>query len=413
MNHVDSYSDALALVNTFPIHGKVRDVVGLTIEATGPAMRVGDFCTIQTRVNGEEIPAEVVGFRDDRVLLMSLGESRGIGPGDVVVPTHAPLEVKGSTALLGRVLNGLGVPIDGGPSIDSGDSLSIMASAPGAMSRVRITQPIATGIRAFDSSVTCGMGQRMGIMSGSGVGKSKLIGMIARNTNADVNVIALIGERGREVREFLEGDLGEEGLKRSVVVVATSDEPALMRLNGAYLATAIAEWFRDQGENVMLMMDSVTTVQKYRRYRELRDLRKHQENVEAQRYASAMRSVQMAEQERDTLDVRRVALIRKTRVDTGSMIDVQKQRSLQRYERHLARSIVEQDALIHEREVNAAELHGVMTESMKSRKMMETLADRSRERVADEVRTRERSEIDEIATIQSALRRSSAIGRKK
>jgi flagellum-specific ATP synthase len=255
---VDSYSAVLDGMNSMPIYGKVRDIVGLTIEATGPAMRVGDFCSVRSRVDNQEIPVEVVGFRDDRILLMSLGDSRGIGPGDILIPTHAPLAVKGSTALLGRVLNGLGAPIDGGPSIDSGDTLSIMAKAPGAMERTRIQEPITTGIRALDVAVTCGRGQRIGIMSGSGVGKSKLISMIARNTNADVNVIALIGERGREVKDFLEVDLVEEGLKRSVVVVATSDEPALMRLNGAYLATAISEWFRDQGANVLLMMDSAT-----------------------------------------------------------------------------------------------------------------------------------------------------------
>ena len=258
MLDASSYAATLDRINPTPVYGKVRDVVGLTIEATGPAMRVGDFCSIRSKVDGLEIPVEVVGFRGDRILLMSLGDSRGIGPGDVLVPTHAPLEVKGSTALLGRVLNGLGVPIDGGPKIETGDTLSIMAAAPGAMTRTRIDKPIVTGIRAFDTSVTCGMGQRIGILSGSGVGKSKLISMIARNTNADVNVIALIGERGREVKDFLEVDLGEEGLARSIVVVATSDEPALMRLNGAYLATAIAEWFRAQGTNVMLMMDSVT-----------------------------------------------------------------------------------------------------------------------------------------------------------
>ena len=233
-------------------------MVGLTIEATGPPMRVGDFCTIRSKVDGESVPVEVVGFRGERILLMTLGESRGIGPGDVLIPTHAPLKVRGSMNLLGRVLNGLGEPIDEGPCIDDGEPLSIMASAPGAMERQRIVEPLVTGIRSLDSCITCGKGQRLGIMAGSGVGKSKLISMIARNTNADVNVIALIGERGREVNDFLEMDLGEEGLKRSVVVVATSDEPALMRLNGAYLATAIAEWFRDQGLNVMLMMDSVT-----------------------------------------------------------------------------------------------------------------------------------------------------------
>ena len=258
MATLDSYLENLKSVEPLPVYGKVCDVVGLTIEATGPPMRVGDFCTIRSKVDGESVPVEVVGFWGERILLMTLGESRGIGPGDVLIPTHAPLKVRGSINLLGRVLNGLGEPIDEGPCIDDGEPLSIMASAPGAMERQRIVEPLVTGIRSLDSCITCGKGQRLGIMAGSGVGKSKLISMIARNTNADVNVIALIGERGREVNDFLEMDLGEEGLKRSVVVVATSDEPALMRLNGAYLATAIAEWFRDQGLNVMLMMDSVT-----------------------------------------------------------------------------------------------------------------------------------------------------------
>lgn len=257
-NALDSFKENLRTIDSLPINGKVCDVVGLTIEATGPPMRVGDFCTIQSKVDGESVPVEVVGFRGDRILLMTLGESRGIGPGDVLVPTHAPLTIKGSMKLLGRVLNGLGEPINEGPSIDEGDTLSIMASAPGAMERTRIQEPLITGIRSLDTCITCGKGQRLGIMAGSGVGKSKLMSMVARNTNADVNVIALIGERGREVNDFIEMDLGEEGLKRSVVVVATSDEPALMRLNGAYLATAVAEWFRDQGLNVMLMMDSVT-----------------------------------------------------------------------------------------------------------------------------------------------------------
>lgn len=255
---LDSYLSTLHKTEPLPVFGKVCDVVGLTIEATGPPMRVGDFCTIRSKVDKEEIPVEVVGFRGERILLMTLGESRGIGPGDVLIPTHAPLKVRGSMDLLGRVLNGLGVPIDEGPAINTGDTLSVMAAAPCAMKRRRITEPIETGIKSLDACITCGKGQRLGIMAGSGVGKSKLISMIARNTNADVNVIALIGERGREVKDFIEIDLGEEGLKRTVVIVATSDEPALMRLNGAYLATAIAEWFRDQGLDVMMMMDSVT-----------------------------------------------------------------------------------------------------------------------------------------------------------
>ena len=183
---------------------------------------------------------------------------RGIGPGDVLIPTHAPRMVDVGSALLGRVLNSLGEPLDSQKKPESIEKRPLLADPPHPLKRQRITKAISTGIRAVDSCITCGKGQRVGIMSGSGVGKSKLIGMIARNTNADINVIALIGERGREVRDFVESDLGEEGLARSVVIVVTSDEPALLRISGAYMATTIAEWFRDQGKDVMLMMDSVT-----------------------------------------------------------------------------------------------------------------------------------------------------------
>lgn len=239
-------------------YGKVMDVVGLTLQATGPPMKIGDLCYVRPRGDSAKIPVEVVGFRDDRILLMPLGDMRGIGPGSVLIPTHRPRMVRVGPALLGRAIGGLGQPIDGGPPPEWTTEMPLMAPAPPPMERQRITEPVATGIRAIDACITCGKGQRVGIMSGSGVGKSKLIGMIARNTNADVNVIALVGERGREVRDFIELDLGPEGLKRSVVVVVTSDEPALLRLSGAYTATAIAEWFRGQGLDVMLMMDSIT-----------------------------------------------------------------------------------------------------------------------------------------------------------
>ncbi len=243
-----------------PLHafGKIADVVGLTLQATGPAMKIGDLCHVRPRGESLKIPVEVVGFREDRILLMPLGDMQGIGPGSVLIPTHKPRTVRVGMALLGRAIGGLGQPIDDGPPVEWEAEMPLIAPAPPPLRRQRITEPIATGIRAVDACITCGKGQRVGIMSGSGVGKSKLIGMIARNTNADVNVIALVGERGREVRDFIELDLGPEGLKRSVVVVATSDEPALVRLSGAYTATAIAEWFRAQGLDVMLMMDSVT-----------------------------------------------------------------------------------------------------------------------------------------------------------
>ncbi|PCJ57682.1 MAG: flagellar protein export ATPase FliI [Candidatus Hydrogenedentota bacterium] len=258
---VTAFEQLLQKVDAAPslaVHGKVIDVVGLTIEATGPPMKIGDMCYVKPGDDAPSIPVEVVGFRGDRILLMALGESHGIGPNSTLVPTHKPLMTKVGRHLIGRVLGGLGKPIDGGEPLRDGEEVRIMAPAPNAMDRKRILEPISTGIRAVDACITCGKGQRVGVMAGSGVGKSKLMGMVARNTNADINVIALIGERGREVKDFIEADLGDEGLSRSVVVVATSDEPALVRLKGAYLATAIAEWFRGQGLNVMLMMDSVT-----------------------------------------------------------------------------------------------------------------------------------------------------------
>ena len=258
---VVAFDGIMSRLDTAPdvaIYGRVVDVVGLTIEATGPPMKIGDLCHVQSADSDESIPVEVVGFRGDRILLMALGESHGIGPENILIPTHRPLVKQVNDDLLGRVIGGLGQPIDGGDPIKGGEEVRIMAPAPNAMDRSRIKEPIETGIRAVDGCLTCGRGQRIGVMAGSGVGKSKLMGMIARNTNADINVIALIGERGREVRDFIEVDLGEEGLKRSIVVVATSDEPALVRLKGGYLATAIAEYFRKQGLNVMLMMDSIT-----------------------------------------------------------------------------------------------------------------------------------------------------------
>lgn len=243
-----------------PIHvyGKVVGVAGLTIEATGPSLRIGDLCYIENQVRSERVAVEVVGFRNSRLLLMSLGDMNGIGPGSLLMPTHKPQTIPVGPELLGRVIRSNGAPLDGGPPVDASEKRPLVASPPAPLERRRITEPIATGIRAVDACVTCGKGQRMGIMSGSGIGKSKMLGMVARNTNADVNIIALIGERGKEVREFIEGDLGPDGLARSVVVVATSDEPALLRIRGAYAAVTIAEWFRDHGVDVMLMMDSIT-----------------------------------------------------------------------------------------------------------------------------------------------------------
>jgi len=239
-------------------YGKIAEVAGLTIQATGPKMKIGDLCHVQSDGGAAHIPVEVVGFRDHRILLMPLGDMRGIAPGNLLIPTHRSRMVRVGEGLLGRVIGAMGNPIDGGLPPQWTQEVPLHADPPPPMARRRIAEPIATGIRAVDACVTCGKGQRIAIMSGSGIGKSKMIGMIARNTNADVNIIALIGERGREVREFIESDLGPEGLRRSVVVVATADEPALVRLSGAYAATAAAEWFRAQGADVMLVMDSLT-----------------------------------------------------------------------------------------------------------------------------------------------------------
>lgn len=237
--------------------GRVQKVVGLTLEAMGPPVFLGETCILKPSVN-EGVLAEVVGFRDGKVLLLPLGEMEGIGPGSEVEALGKRLEVRVGPALLGRVLDGLGEPLDEKGPIKGDDYYPLMASPPNPLDRRRIKEPISLGVKAIDALLTCGKGQRLGIFSGSGVGKSTLLGMIARNTSADVNVIGLIGERGREVREFIERDLGEEGLARSVVVVATSDQPALVRIKGALTATAIAEYFRDRGNDVILMMDSVT-----------------------------------------------------------------------------------------------------------------------------------------------------------
>ena len=234
-------------------HGKVRNLIGLIIEATGLQAEIGEVCLVGA---DEPTQAEVVGFRDGRTLLMALGEMQGIGPGTRVLATGAPFRVAVGPGLLGRVVDGLGVPNDARPS-PGGVSRSTVAAPPGALSRPRISERVGLGVRALDALVPCGRGQRLGIFAGSGVGKSSLMGMIARSTSAQVNVIALVGERGREVREFIERDLGD-ALERSVVVVATSDQPALVRIKAAFTATTIAEYFREQGADVMLMMDSVT-----------------------------------------------------------------------------------------------------------------------------------------------------------
>ncbi len=237
-------------------HGFVSNLIGLIIEATGLQAEVGEVCLVGTDRNREPVAAEVVGFREGRTLLMPLGELHGIGPGTRVLATGAPFRVSVGSGLLGRIVDGLGQPNDDLPA-PQGVARSTIAAPPGALSRPRITERVGLGVRALDTLVPCGLGQRLGIFAGSGVGKSSLLGMVARSTTASINVIALVGERGREVREFIERDLGD-ALERSVVVVATSDQPALVRIKAAFTATAIAEHFRDQGHDVMLMMDSVT-----------------------------------------------------------------------------------------------------------------------------------------------------------
>jgi len=242
------------------LNGKVSQVVGVVVESRGPAAHLGEVCEIHYKRNASPILAEVVGFKENSVLLMPLGEMEEIAPGSDVVATGTSLRVPVGKGLLGRVIDGLGRPIDGLGPVEAEDEWLAARTPPPPLDRLRITEPLSFGVRAIDSVLTCGKGQRIGIFAGSGVGKSTLLGMIARNTVADVNVIALIGERGREVRDFIEKDLGPEGLARSVVVVATSDQVAVARLRGAMVATSIAEYFRDQGNDVILMMDSVTRV---------------------------------------------------------------------------------------------------------------------------------------------------------
>jgi len=238
--------------------GRVSQVTGLVIESTGPAAVVGEVCHVHPPHGSAPVAAEVVGFRGNQMLLMPLDELEGVGPGCRVEATGRPLRVAVGDELLGRVLDGLGRPVDGRGPLACTQSRPILAAPQSPMHRPRISEPMATGVRAIDAFTTLGRGQRVGVFAGSGVGKSVLIGQIARASEADVNVVGLIGERGREVREFLEKNLGEEGLRKSVVVSVTSDDLALRRIKGALVATAIAEHFRDQGLNVMLFIDSVT-----------------------------------------------------------------------------------------------------------------------------------------------------------
>ncbi|MGE5195913.1 MAG: type III secretion system ATPase SctN [Anaerolineae bacterium] len=261
---MDSHSDIEKLITHLEdieltsIHGRITEIIGMLIKAVVPQVKMGEVCMIKRE--GEPLIAEVVGFTKEEVYLSPLGEMWGIGPSSEVIPMRMPLHIKVGNGLLGRVLNGLGQPLDEdkkGPLVLE-ETYPVLQAPPDPLKREMISRPISVGIRAIDGVLTCGKGQRVGIFSAAGGGKSTLLGMIARNAIADVNVISLIGERGREVREFLEHDLGEEGMKRSVVIVSTSDQASQLRINAAYVGTAIAEYFRNQGKTVILMMDSVT-----------------------------------------------------------------------------------------------------------------------------------------------------------
>ena len=255
---IESFLGNLDDIELAQVNGRITETVGMLIKAIVPNVKIGEICLVKRE--GEPLRTEVVGFTRDEVFLSPLGEMSGIGPSSEVIPTHLPLHIKVGPGLLGRVINGLGEPIDEdvkGP-LDVDEVYPVIQNPPNPMKRKRITEPISVGIRAIDGVLTTGLGQRVGIFAAAGGGKSTLLGMIARNAVADVNVISLIGERGRELRDFIEKDLGPEGLARSVLVVSTSDQASQLRLNAAYVGTAIAEYFRDQGKSVILMMDSVT-----------------------------------------------------------------------------------------------------------------------------------------------------------
>ncbi len=255
---LNPYIKAAREADPLTVYGKIDEITGIIMKATGIRGSIGEACKICTD-HGETVDAEVVGFRDGRVLLMAIGELSGIRPGNRVYPIGKKVSVRVGPDLVGRILDDVGNPIDD-KGLVKGIDYPLFAHSPNPLTRKRITEPIDLGIRSINGLLTCGRGQRVGIMAGSGVGKSVLLGMIAKYTDAEVNVIALIGERGREVREFIERDLGDEGLKNSVVVVSTSEKPPLAKVRGAFTATAIAEYFRQQGKHVLLLMDSLTRV---------------------------------------------------------------------------------------------------------------------------------------------------------
>lgn len=245
-------------LNAIKVHGRITRVVGLVMEGLGPGASVGEFCHVIPKAGSAPIGCEVVGFSDDKILLMPLGEVRGIGPGSKIVAKRNTAAVGVGRKLLGRVIDGLGCPIDGIGAIEHEAYYPLYREPMNPLQRKRISEPLNVGIKAINGLLTVGKGQRIGIFAGSGVGKSVLMGMMARHTEAAVNVIALIGERGREVKEFIEKDLGPEGMRRSVIVVATSDQPPLVRMRASLMATAIAEYFRDMGLDVLFMMDSIS-----------------------------------------------------------------------------------------------------------------------------------------------------------
>jgi flagellum-specific ATP synthase len=249
---------ALPSFSPIRVFGKVHRIVGLVVEGTCPRSSIGSLCDITPLHDGDPVPAEIVGYANNRALLMPLGELRGLGPGSLIRVRKEQATISVGNGLLGRVLDGMGNPLDQGPPLYLPHEKALYSLPPGPMKRDAIVEPLDLGIRAINGLLTCGIGQRMGIMAGSGVGKSVLLGMMAKYAKADINVIALIGERGREVKEFIERDLGKEGLAHSVIIAVTSDQSPLLRMRGAFVATAIAEYFSQQGKNVLLMMDSVT-----------------------------------------------------------------------------------------------------------------------------------------------------------
>lgn len=260
MFKVEEYSQIIKKADTMREIGKVIEIIGLIIEADGPQSSIGDLCYIYNRLDEDPIWAEVVGFRLGKILLMPLGSMEGLQPGAIVVNTGSAMKIKVGEQLLGRVLDGLGRPIDNLGEINSQELRSTHSDAINPLKRRRIVEPLALGIKSVDGFVTVGKGQRLGVFAGSGVGKSTALAMMAKNTSADMNVIALIGERGREVREFIEKTLGVEGMKRSVVIAATSEQPSLVKIKAAHVANAVAEYFRDTGRDVLFMLDSITRI---------------------------------------------------------------------------------------------------------------------------------------------------------